>query len=207
MRLAPPAASVTDTVLPAAKAVAPRRSAVADGAATASQTFHLEILPRLNLSPRLRGIPDQDMGSNEVRVIELSVRDVDGNASATDEDGDAIDDPRCRQPRACERADLGVTARALIRLAGMPDEHLGTVKVEDDVHDRTALVVKALTLLEAEDLADPISCAAGVLVREHRDHALLGHAHASLRTSSPCAGPARRRAWSPTCWLPTRFSR
>ncbi len=68
-----------------------------------------------------------------------------------------------------------MTARSLIRIGGVPNHDKSSVELEDDVGDRPHAVVESLCLSEAEDLADPLGRETRVLIREHRDHALLSH--------------------------------
>src|SRR6266567_4031108 len=94
---------------------------------------------------------------------------------------ESVDDERGLEPLPRERAGLCVPARALIRVARMTDENGRSVELEDDVGDRAQAVMKALRLSEAEDFADPLGRETRILIREHRDNALLSHGRPPLR--------------------------
>src|SRR5207247_90127 len=66
-------------------------------------------------------------------------------------------------------------ARTLVRVAGMTHKDRPSVELEHDIGDCALAVVEALSFTEAEDLADPIGRETRILVREHRDDALLSH--------------------------------
>ena len=66
-------------------------------------------------------------------------------------------------------------ARTLVGVAGMTHEDRPSVEFEHDIGDCALAVVEALSFTEAEDLADPIGRETRILVREHRDDALLSH--------------------------------
>ena len=68
-----------------------------------------------------------------------------------------------------------MAAGALVCVGGMADQYGRAVHIENDVGDGSSTIVEALDLAEAEHLRDPVGCVAGVLVREHRDDALLCH--------------------------------
>jgi hypothetical protein len=92
-----------------------------------------------------------------------------------DHHDDPVDDVRRLEPLSCERAGLSVPARALIRVGRVPDHDDRSVELEHDIGDRAHTVMKAFLLSEAEDLADPLGRETRILIREHRDRALLSH--------------------------------
>ena len=92
-----------------------------------------------------------------------------------DHHDDPIDDERSLEPLTRQRAGLGMPARTLVGVAGMTHKDRPSVELEHDIGDCALAVVEALSFTEAEDLADPIGRETRILVREHRDDALLSH--------------------------------
>src|SRR6266550_4429044 len=111
--------------------------------------------------------------AEDLRAAPLSAPEM--RVDVVDVDDYAIDDVGRLEPLTCQGAGLSVSPRALIRVTWMADQHLCAVEIEHHVGHRARAIVEALDFAEPEDLRYPIGGATSVLIREHRDHALLWH--------------------------------